>query len=199
MNYLVLDTSTKYLAVCASFDGSLRKKVSSSPLQHSVLIMPFIDGMLEEMGKELSSCDFFSCVIGPGSFSGIRIGISTIKAFALAYGKPTLPVTSFDCIAYDKKGKQLALVDAGRGNFYACGYDDEMNVIKEPCFISTDEVLSLKNEFTLTSYEKLSVETEVRDGVSGMVKAVEERAKTGEFGELYALYVKKSQAEENLK
>lgn len=199
MNYLVLDTSTKYLAVSANIDGASNTKVSPSAMQHSVLLMPFIESTLEEINKDLSSCDFFSCVIGPGSFTGIRIGISSIKAFALAYSKPTLPVTSFDCIAYDKKGKQLALVDAGRGNFYACGYDENMNVIKEPCFLSTEEVLSLKGEFTLTSYEKLSVETEIRDGVSGMIKAVEEMAQKREFKELYALYVKKSQAEENLK
>lgn len=199
MNYLVIDTSTKYLAVSANIDGDDSTKISPSAMQHSCLLMPFIEITLEEMKKDLSSCDFFSCVIGPGSFTGIRIGISTIKAFSLAYGKPTLPVTSFDCIAYDKKGKQLALVDAGRGNFYACGYDDEMNVIKEPCFLSTEEVEALKDEFTLTSYETLSVETEVRNGVAGMIKAVEKKAANGEFGELYALYVKKSQAEENLK
>ena len=49
----------------------------------------------------LGDCDFFAAVVGAGSFTGIRIGISAVKGFCAATGKPALPITSFDVAAYN--------------------------------------------------------------------------------------------------
>ena len=70
-------------------------------MRHSVRLMGAIDGVLKEAKLSLDECDFFSAVVGAGSFTGIRIGIATAKGFCLAEGKPSLPVTSFDVAAYN--------------------------------------------------------------------------------------------------
>ena len=97
-------------------------KTVDCAMQHSVCLLPEIDGALKEAGLALEDCDFFACAVGPGSFTGIRIGISTVKGLAFALGKPTLGVTSLRAIAYAEEGCRAALVDAGHGNVYAEGF-----------------------------------------------------------------------------
>ena len=97
-------------------------------MKHSVLLMEKIDEAFEKLQMTAKDCDFFASVIGAGSFTGIRIGISAIKGFCLATGKPSLAVTSFDTLAYnaiDGAGKEkiLCLVNALHGYYYACGYE----------------------------------------------------------------------------
>ena len=60
-------------------------------------------------------CDFFCAVTGPGSFTGIRIGIAAVKGLAAAAGRPMLGRTSLQVLAYNARGKALAAVPAGRG------------------------------------------------------------------------------------
>jgi tRNA threonylcarbamoyl adenosine modification protein YeaZ len=168
--------------------------------------MNAIDGLLARTGWSLEDFEFFSAVVGAGSFTGIRIGISAIKGFCLALNKPALPVTSFDVCAYNsvgEKAKRLCLVDALHDCYYACGYDGE-SIVCEPEFINETEVLALKDKgYELLSCSNLPVQekTEVKrcNPVQGLVNAVRKLSEQGKFGELSALYVRKSSAELNLK
>ncbi|MBQ7879441.1 MAG: hypothetical protein IJ317_02205, partial [Clostridia bacterium] len=144
---------------------------------------------------------FFGAVVGAGSFTGLRIGISAIKGFALATGKKTLPITSFDIAAYnaiDTQGKILCLVDALHGYYYACGYE-KGEVIYPPAYISETEVYALQNAgYALRSCEELALNgVEKTDPVLGLQNAAVALGKREKFGELTALYVRKSSAEIN--
>ena len=70
-------------------------------MRHSVMLMSEIDKAMNEVGLAPADCDFFAAVTGPGSFTGIRIGVSAAKGFALGADKPLVSITSFELIAYN--------------------------------------------------------------------------------------------------
>ena len=164
-----------------------------------------IDKVLSEAELSLNDCDFFSAVVGAGSFTGIRIGISTIKGFCLAAGKPSLPVTSFAVAAYNAIDgeRPLCLVDALHGNCYACGFDENKKIAYPPAYISFEEAKRLAKEqrYTLRSAEIFPDKGEKimqSDPAEGLLQAVSALSRDERnFGPLNALYIRKSQAEEN--
>ncbi len=105
MNYLAIDTSGGYLTVIACKNG-VRKTIfeADGALQHSVRLMDAADEALRAVSLTPAECDFFCAVTGPGSFTGIRIGISAVKGFSEGTGKPALGRTSFQVLAYTGLG-----------------------------------------------------------------------------------------------
>ena len=102
-NFLAVDTSCNYLTVIAAKDGEVfSTHIPDCAMKHSVSLMNAVDETLKKANMQAADCDFFGAVVGAGSFTGIRIGISVAKGFCLAYGKPALPVTSFDVAAYNE-------------------------------------------------------------------------------------------------
>lgn len=205
MNFLAVDTSGNHLAVVAVKDGQAYSVfLPDCAMKHSVSVMPAIDEALQKAGMCLDDCDFFAAAVGAGSFTGIRIGISAVKGLCLACKKPSLPVTSFDVMAYNAldKGKILCLIDALHGSYYACGYNGG-EVTYPPAFLSEEEVLSLVDEgYALCGVSPLPIAAKAAvltvNPVSGLQKAVTALGEQGKFGELTALYVRKSSAELNL-
>ena len=179
-------------------------------MSHSVLLMETVDNVLNRANMRLDECDFFAAVVGAGSFTGIRIGISAVKGFALATGKPTLGVTSFDTLAYNAIGgavggsnKILCLINALHDCYYACGYENG-KVVYAPAFLTEAEVLELAGSgFALVSGGELPIalkaSVEIVSPLVGLQNAVTALSqKENAFGELSALYVRKSSAEMNL-
>ncbi len=206
MNFLAVDTSGNFMSVVVCKGEEVYSSFTPDcAMKHSVLLLPKIEETLEKTGIQLTDCDFFGAVVGAGSFTGIRIGVSGVKGVALATGKPTLPITSFAVAAYNAidEGKTLCLVDALHDSYYACGYQGE-EVVLQPAYLSEEEVLCLASEgYALRACNRLPIEqkTPVRvvDPVTGLINAAKALAKKSAFGELNALYVRKSSAEENAK
>ena len=204
-NFLAIDTANEYLTVLAVKDGNVYcSYIPDCSMRHSVTLMPEVDKLLTGVGMRLSDFDFFATVVGAGSFTGIRIGISAVKGFCLATQKTSLSVTSFDLMAYNNlegAGKKLCLINALHDSYYACGYD-ETGVCYPPAYLTEEEVLALEKEgyalYALTALpiaEKAKVE--IVDPQKGLLNAVCHLEKQGKFGELTALYVRKSSAELN--
>ena len=202
MLILAIDTSGDRLAVILSGDKRDEIYLSDVMLKHSVTLMPSVEEILLRNGLTLCDIDAFAAVTGPGSFTGIRIGVSTAKALAYANGKKVLAVTAFDLLAYNGvAGKKLCVIDALHGNFYACGYDGE-KVVLPPCFITGGEVKNLSGEYTVITDKPLDGENyAVGDMLSGLKNAVNLKAGEATFDRetLVPLYVRKSQAEESAK
>ena len=154
---------------------------------------------MKEAQLSPNECDFFAAVTGPGSFTGIRIGISAVKGFALATGAKTLGVTAFDMLAYNVNGskKFLAVIDAAHGYYYCCGYNADKTVFLQPCYLSREAAVEYGlpfygfEELDLPSYTKLNA----GDCLYNAVKALEGNLSN----DVCALYVRKSQAEEGRK
>jgi tRNA threonylcarbamoyladenosine biosynthesis protein TsaB len=198
-NFLGIDTSSRHLTVVAKKgDKVVKRFIPDCALNHSVVLMGEVDAALNEANLTPAECDFFAAVTGPGSFTGIRIGVSAVKGFALATGKKLLGVTTFDLISYNVvcDGKYLVAVDAAHGHYYACGYDGG-KVFLPPCYLSESEILSYGlpvfgfENLTLKDFKKLDVENCLYPAIC--------RGERDISDEISALYVRKSQAEEGRK
>ena len=197
-DFLAVDTSSKYLTVLARKGGrTVARHTEDCAMRHSVILMDEIDLAMEQAGLTPEECAFFAAVTGPGSFTGIRIGLSTVKGLALAAGKPVVGVTSFDLIAYNVKGGAPfgVVIDAMRGNFYFAAYDacGVQNVA--PRCVAAAEVAACG--LPLYGFEELAFENYTKLNAGDCLPAAVEAAARGGFGGLHALYVRKSQAEEN--
>ena len=192
------------MSIVACKDGVVTTAfLENCSMQHSVNLMPTVQDVLSRAQLSVAECDFFAAAVGAGSFTGIRIGISAAKGFALATGKPTLGVTSFDVTAYNTKeqasGKILCLINALHDAYYVCGYENG-EVCYAPAYLTEEEVLALVEQgYALYACGDLPIAqktaVQVVSPVDGLQKAVLARAEQGAFGALEALYVRKSSAE----
>ena len=198
MKYLAIDTSSKRLIVIAKGQKTAISDLPDCAMQHSVRLMGEIDRALKEAELTLHECDLLSCVVGPGSFTGIRIGIATVKGLCAAAEKPALAVTSFDCLAYaEKSGKKLCLVDAGHGYYYACPYDGT-TAAGAARYLSEAEAKALIFEgYVPISAEKLPIGSKIVSPAEGLLAATEAlQNMAAPCAELHAEYLRKSNAEE---
>ena len=199
MKYLAIDTSSKNLTVILN-DGINSHVIDEfSGVRHSETLMPSIEKLVDKAGLSIKDLDFIAVVIGAGSFTGIRIAVSTVKAFCFAFNIPFLSVTSFDIIAYNEEyGKSLAVLDAGHDGFYVCGYHDK-KVVLEPCYIMKEELIKLSKEYALFSDTEIDgFNVKVVDRAKGFILAIDQKQKElqTDLELLVPLYVRKSQAEE---
>lgn len=195
MNFLAIDTSGKHLSVVASGEGGTERVFfPDCALRHSVCLMDAIDEALSRARLRPADCDFFAAVVGPGSFTGIRIGIATAKGLALAAGKPTRSVTSFDCIAYAVKDvfPLLAVTDAGHGQRYAQKFT--CAGAEEPRFYTAEEFEKVRTGCICASTEALFEGCLAVDPCEGLERAC--LSGNAKEGELRALYLRRSAAEE---
>ena len=100
MKVLSIETSSKICSVAILEDTKLVKKIElNNGLTHSESLMPLIKQILEETNLTLSQMDLLVCDIGPGSFTGIRIGVATVKAFSDSLDIPAVGISSLEGLA----------------------------------------------------------------------------------------------------
>jgi tRNA threonylcarbamoyladenosine biosynthesis protein TsaB len=126
---LAVDTTTSRgsLAVVTE-EGVAAESRSTSPQGHSSWVLAALDDALESLGMAASDLDGFAVTVGPGSFTGLRVGMSSVQGLALAAGKPCVGVASLDLLGRAAAGGAptvVALVDAQRGEIFSGVYDDQ--------------------------------------------------------------------------
>jgi len=126
MKLLSIDTSTDYLTLAVT-DGEkvLGRLHRKAPRSHSSLLMPMIDRILKKARLKLKNINGFCIGVGPGSFTGLRIGVATVKGLAYVSGKPIAAVPTFDAIARNAAhltGTICPVLDARKGKVYGCLY-----------------------------------------------------------------------------
>ena len=127
MKVLALDTSGSALSIAVAEDGFV---ISHYWLRHgkthAEALLPGVEAALSGPDIKISAIDVFAAVSGPGSFTGIRIGISTVKAFAYACNAPVAGITAPDALAKNLEGYAGALIcpviNANKGNIYQTIY-----------------------------------------------------------------------------
>ena len=134
MKILGIDTSSKFLSIAVSEDKNIIKEESYLlDRQHSSQLVPKIKELIEKSRLSIKKIDGFVIGIGPGSFTGLRIGVSTVKGFGIALGKPCIGVASIDAIACNAaaaSGNEIVpVIDAKRGQVYAAIYRKKANQI----------------------------------------------------------------------
>jgi len=126
MNMLALETSGPVAGVALFRDAHLVfEEYLDNKLTHSQVLMPMVERGLTAAGMRAEDVDCFSCAVGPGSFTGVRIGVATVKALAYGLSKPVLGVNTLDALAYNviaHRGHILAAMDARCAQVYAAEY-----------------------------------------------------------------------------
>ena len=195
-NFLAIDTSSKYLTVLAQKgEKTALRFIPDCAMHHSIELMGEIDKALSEIALTPQECDFFAAVTGPGSFTGIRIGIATVKGFALAAKKPLLSVTAFDLIAYNVTSENFfAVIDAAHSHYYVCGFGKDKKITFPSAYLSEEEVEKFNcplygfEDLPLKNYKKVDIKNCLHPAICANESRLTE--------DISALYIRKSQAEE---
>ena len=151
MKILAVDTSSKLCSVAILEDKNLIKKLElDNGLTHSETLMPLIQQLLNECSLSLNNINLLVSDIGPGSFTGIRIGVSSCKAFSDSLNIPCVGISSLEVLAYNiqNDGIICSTIDCKNNNCYFALYElnsGNYNVIIEPCAKSVNDVLDLLN------------------------------------------------------
>lgn len=202
MNYLAIDTSGDLAVLLKIGEKTETRYLKGCNTRHSLTLMPYIEEVLTSLKVSLSDLDFIAAVVGPGSFTGIRIGVATVKALCFASGKPLLSLTSFDLLSYSDSapGKCFCVINANHGNYYCSAFEDK-KVTLPPCFLNTEQVKEQSDGYTIVSAEALDFENVfVADKLSGLINAADNNfgKVESDIEKLVPLYIKRSQAEEEL-
>ena len=148
---LCLETATEVCSVALALNGNIVKiKESSSPNEHSSLLTVFIEEIIASGGYALSNLDAVAVSMGPGSYTGIRIGVATAKGLCYSLEKPLIAISTLQSMALGMKNHASAgretqtglsepppigffcpLIDARRMEVYTAVYDTKMNPVKE--------------------------------------------------------------------
>jgi tRNA threonylcarbamoyladenosine biosynthesis protein TsaB len=126
MRILAVDTATETCSVAVVEGGAPVAELSRNHGQtHSVHLMPMIDSVLRSCRLGIDDMDVLAATVGPGSFTGLRIGLSTVKGLAFAAGKPTAGICSLDALASPLSlvsCRICAMIDARKNEVYAAEY-----------------------------------------------------------------------------
>ena len=212
MKILCIDTSSNLCSVAILEDTTLIKKLElNNGLTHSETLMRLIKQLLEESNITLKDIELLVSDIGPGSFTGIRIGVSTCKAFSDSLNIPCIGISSLDVLAYNIKNDGIicSTIDCKNANCYFALYDWKNGAyftLEEPCAKTVQEVSDLLNskysneqiEFVGNSITSNSTDYYLNVenlGIAGLRKFTSNN-NVGE--EILPLYLKKPQAQRQL-
>lgn len=124
MRILAIDTSTMMSSICILEDGKVKGDFSINQKEtHSEMLVPLIKRLLDDLKLNLKDIDLLAVAHGPGSFTGLRIGMTSLKAIAQALDKPMVGISTLKAIAYNvlNGSRVVALLDA-RGTRYFAGF-----------------------------------------------------------------------------
>ena len=226
MKILAIETSCDIASVSLLEDDNLILELKETSVKnHSEALMPLIDRLLKETETCLDDIDLFACDNGPGSFTGIRIGLSTIKAFCDVKNKPCVPVSSLEALSYtldEEDAYVCSMIDAKHSNVYAGIFEKNDDNYTKYCDFVFDKIEnfllllgSLKKKIffvgncgilykdMIKSYLKNDIFFEEDTLVSSKYVGIAafdkfQKGETISSEKLNALYLKKSSAEETL-
>lgn len=232
MKILAVDTSSKNCSVAiVEVDENKNYNIiafenSDDEKTHSQKLMPIIDKVFKEHNLTLKDMDLLTCCVGPGSFTGIRIGIATMKAFADVTNIKTVSVTSLESLSYniEEDGIIIPIIDCKNNNVYSAIFSRENNTYKqigENIADNIDNAISLykanaenknitfvgdgsilyKDLLTSSLSNKLIFSNKNTQSSISLAKCAYDKYLEGLYGDsnnLSPLYLRKSQAERAL-
>lgn len=222
MKILALDTSGQSASVAILRDGLIGYEAQlTNGLTHSQCIMPMVDQALTALGMTSADMDLFAVVVGPGSFTGVRIGVSTVKALAHATGKPCIGIDALETLAFgagDFDGLICPILDARAQQVYGAvfrqgetphrvmddvamklvAFMDEVDQLGEPLLFLGDGARAFKAEIVARLGDKASFApahmSSIRAG-SAVVLAHHYIDQATDYLSLMPLYLRAPQAE----
>ena len=166
MKYLLIDTTTSYITVSIIENNSVIYNYHNNIISDiSSKIIPIIDESFKNLGFSIKDIDKIFVVNGPGSFTGIRVGVTIAKVIAWTLKKDIIPISSLELMASTDTNKKyiVPMIDARRNNVFAGIYDRELNVLMKDTLIDKDTLLSnLGSDYQLISYDNLNLDNAIK-------------------------------------
>lgn len=154
MKILAVDSSAKSASVAITNDDKLiAESFVNVGLTHSETLMPMIDSTLKYAGLNIDDIDNFCVTVGPGSFTGIRIGIAAVKGLAQPSAKPCFGVSTLEAMAYnneDFEGIICCTMDARCSQVYCAIFSchkKEIKRLSQDIAISIEELYNILKEY----------------------------------------------------
>lgn len=220
MRILAVDTSAVCASAAVTEDGKILSESSiNTGLTHSRTLMPMIDSVLKNGEISLDSIDLFACSVGPGSFTGIRIGVAAIKGLCDALGKKCVPVSTLEALAYNLLGRNctaVSVMDARCNQVYCAIFDikgETVTRLTEDMAIKIEELSEMLKDYDNVIFvgdgaklchralgcKKAPANCEYQRGSSVCFVAEVYTDKAVEAKELLPVYLRLPQAERELK
>ena len=159
MNILAVDTTTKNACVSLKVKDKIYNDSINNEITHSEKLLPLIDKTLKDADIMLKNIDMFGIINGPGSFTGIRIGLATIKAFSHVFNKDIFSISSLELTAmstylkcnFTDEKYIISLIDAKNDRYYYSIYKVSTSEGK----IVSANILPIKNDLYDLAYENI--------------------------------------------
>lgn len=154
MNILSIDTSTSVLGIALMSEEKVyAETITNLSKNHSIKLMPIVDQLFTEVNWNPKDIDLIAVAKGPGSYTGVRIGVTTAKTYAWARNIPLLGVSTLAAIAYSHSnfdGMVSPIIDARRGQVYTGLYKNVngkfINIHKDCIILLTEWIKILKDK-----------------------------------------------------
>ncbi len=154
MNILALDTTSRFSSIAVLRDDEIQLEYNFSSADNlSALLVPNLDFLLKSLKLDLERVDLLGVAVGPGLYTGIRIGLATIKGLLLGNDRPLVPVVTMKALAFkfrDSDRSVVALIDARRGSVCLACYRFENGQSREllaPVLTPVEGVAALVEPF----------------------------------------------------
>lgn len=208
MKILAISSSSNTASVALLEDSSCIKELNIfDEKTHSEKLLPLIDSLLKETNTSLSDIELISCDIGPGSFTGIRIGVSTVKGLADFNNIKVIGCSSLEGLAYNATNFEYvcSILDARNNQVYAAIFDKNYNLVSDYMADDINTLLPIFQTYHNLVYvgdgkHLLGISNNFDDtvhsmniGICGYKKYLQGQFCTSES--LVPLYLRKSQAE----
>lgn len=202
MTILAIETTAAVASAAIWRDGAVAASLhADAGLRHAETVLPLIQRLLQEQETALEEVDAFAVDIGPGSFTGVRIGVCIANGLAYAGKKRVIGVNALQalCEPCSETGRPVcALIDARNGNAYAAVYQGGQNIVA-PCAVETEAFLAGVPAGALfvgdAVAERLGIAAALRYPEAAAVAALAARNPASACDSVTPLYLRPSQAE----
>ncbi len=205
MIYLFVDTSLSYIRLALVKDNILLASVNEyCDKDLSKKFITYVQDLFEKNSINYKDINKIFCVTGPGSFTGIRVGMTFVKVLAWSFNIDIVPISELQVLATLDIDTDyiLPLIDARRGYVYSGIYDKELNAVVSDRYILLDEILSSfeHKKITIVSHDQFA-NLNVMEPEINFIKIIckNEYKDAVNAHTLTPNYLKKTEAEENLK
>lgn len=227
MKILGLDTSTM-MATCGVIDENsiLGEYSLNQKMSHSENLVPMIQEVLDSLYLKIKDIDLYGVALGPGSFTGLRIGVATIKTFAHLFEKPVVGVSTLEALAFNLPYNKIIvpMIDARRNRVYTGIYtwdNGKIQEIEAPDLLEINDLINKLKEYDEvvvngngSTLHKEVIQNNLKNKVKfstigqnsckatsicELAKIKYEEGKVDDYFTLAPDYLRPSQAERNLK
>ena len=154
MNYLLINTANEELVIVLSKDGTIFACNESQVKKHNEVLLPKLQEVLDQANLTLNDIDEFGVVVGPGSFTGLRVGIATIKAFKDVFNKPVRAINNLDLlylVASKSKQYNIVAIEGSLNSYFVGKYDNgRLNIYERN--LTEDELKNIANNEKVAMY-----------------------------------------------